>query len=156
MTLKIILPLLLVFFISTSNAFAFLPLDPTSIIIQSSTTQLPLVVNNTGLINQVSSIGQSTIYTPKTDGVYLITLYQTITSVGTAGTLSNNIYWTDDWSAKSTVGASSLSLTSSNSFSNGINYIQAKGGTPIQFSTSLNGALGSPQYSIYLTVEKLS
>lgn len=96
------------------------------------------------------------MYTPSGDSLYLITVYQTVTSAGSAGTLASTIYWTDDWSSKSNSGAGSISLASLNTFSNGVNYIQAKAGTPIQFSTTLTGVLGNPQYSIYITIQKLS
>lgn len=113
------------------------------------------VVNNTSYINQTSNIA-TTIYHVTSDGVFRISIYQINTQSALAGTLSTALSWTDNTGSQTQTPAANISVTLLNTFSNGQSYIHAKAGSYISISTSLSGVTGSPKYSLFVTIEKLS
>lgn len=123
----------------------------------STVSTLPIVVSQVALTMQQNSINATNLYTPIINDVYRVSVYQVDSQSAIAGTLSTTITWTDQTGTTQGINpASNLSLISLHGFSQGTAYIDVLGTTNITYQTSLSGVTGTPQYSLYITVEKLS
>jgi hypothetical protein len=79
-------------------------------------------------------------------------VYHFCSSAGTAGTLDTDIFWTDDVGATSAKVASQINLNGAGNWASGQGFIRVASGS-IQYSTTVTGATGSPQYGDYICVE---
>jgi hypothetical protein len=114
----------------------------------------PTTVANVSLTGQTASIAQTTIYTPGAAGLYRASVHHLCTTAGTGGTLDTDIHWTNDVGTTSTKPAPQISLTTAGNWGSGIVIIRSTA-TAIKYSTTVSGATGSPQYALWVTLERL-
>jgi hypothetical protein len=119
---------------------------------------LPLKVG--GILSEglTGSVAGTNLYLPYAPvGTYRVSLYLTITNTGNNVTVLASIGWIDP----TTRSVSTLPIN----FSSGVNEPQSlveciictnTGGGGISYSTTVSGAVGSGQYSLSITVERLS
>lgn len=106
------------------------------------------------LTAQVAAIGSTNIAATNTAGLYRVSYYLEDTTADiTAGTISVTIGWTDDAGA-TTASSTALPLTAVGRTS-GILYVRVAGTGSIQYSTTLVGIIGTSQYALFITVEKV-
>jgi hypothetical protein len=145
-------------------AFGLVAIRSTGTPVPTATS--PIIITKRKLVNQTAPIPTTTIFTPTHDGVYRLSSYATLT---TADPNSNsfwsfNIGWTDDagsqvyngllfdpqvdratgpfvWSQIAPYGATVL--------------VEAKAGTPITYSVTLEGVADNSAYSLYYTLEQI-
>jgi len=115
----------------------------------------PSRVSNVALTAQPSAIATTTLFTPTTTGTYRVSVYIVDTAAGSAGTVAATIGWTDDEQAQ-TISTSTVPLATLGAFTNSTFFIEATSGNNVTYATTFVGALGSPQYSLYVTAERLS
>jgi hypothetical protein len=125
---------------------------------------VPIVVAQVGLTNQNANISTATLYAvPSTGaGMYRASCYAVETAAdGASSTLPNiGIGWTD---ADSNTGLQANTVTSTNTanavgaFSQGVQYIYAKGGTNITYLTGnyASGTAGAMKYAMRCKLEYL-
>lgn len=107
------------------------------------------------LTGQTGNIGTTTIYTPPAAGLYRVSVYQICTTAGSAGILNSVIGWTDNVGAKTLSPAADVTLTSTANGATGTGFIRATAAA-ITYATTITGGAGSPQYALYICVEKLA
>lgn len=107
------------------------------------------------LTGQTASIGTTAITTPTAAGVWDIDVYHVCTTAGTGGTLTTTISWNDGTAARSASPAANISLAGTN-FAGGIQCIRGAASNAINYSTTVAGATGSPQYALYIVARKRS
>ena len=112
-------------------------------------------ITSVKLTAQPSAIGTTTLFTPTSTGVFRVSVYIVDTAAGSAGTVSATIGWTDDEQAQ-TISTSTVPLATLGAFTQSTFFIEATSGNAITYSTAFAGAIGSPMYSLYVTVERLS
>lgn len=105
------------------------------------------------LTAQTADISATTIYTPAASGLYRVSVYHLCTTAG-GGTLTTAIIWTDDYQAQTTSPASNLDLSGAGNAATGTTFIRSTA-SAIQYSTSIAGKSGSPQYALFVVVERL-
>ncbi len=112
-------------------------------------------VATSDLTAQSGSIASTNLYTPVADGMFRVSYYLETTMVGTAGTVTISITWTDDAKAE-TFTSNLLSLTALGALT-GANQATfwAKTTAAIAYSTSVSGAAGSPRYAVHVKVERM-
>jgi len=114
----------------------------------------PTVVAKVSYAGLSSSIGTTTLYTPKADGDYQVVVYATATTApGGDSQLRVTTSWTDDSLSESTTlycgpGGTSIPWASS------LTAIHSKSGDPIQFSSAYIAGTSGLTYDLYLTVIK--
>ena len=107
------------------------------------------------LTAQAASIGATALFTPSANGLFRISYYLTTTTAGSAGTVTVTFTWTDEAKAE-TFTSTALSLTALGALAPPQPLvIYAKTTAAIQYSTTVSGATGSPQYSLHIRVEAL-
>jgi hypothetical protein len=107
------------------------------------------------LTAQSSSLSAASLTTPSANGLFKISYYLATTTAGTAGTVSVTFTWTDESKAE-TFTSSALSLSALGALApQAPLVVYAKTTAPIQYSTTVSGATGSPQYSLHVRVEAL-
>ena len=117
-------------------------------------TDLPIIKQNVQLTAQVAAIGSTNISGTNTTGLYRVSYYLEDTTADiTAGTIMVTIGWTDDAGA-TTTSSVALPLTAVGRTS-GILYVRVLGTGSIQYSTTLVGIIGTSQYALFITAEKL-
>lgn len=119
-------------------------------IVQKDFCPLPIA-----LTAQTATKALTTIVTPSVDGTYLLTLYCSCTTAGTAGTVTPALKWNDDTTVQ-TLNLSAVSLTTQGSYVSQTLFVKAKAGQTIQYSATVSGATGSPQYALYVNAKSLS
>ncbi len=107
------------------------------------------------LTAQAGNIGATTIYSPPAAGLYRVSVYQICKVAGAAGTLNSVIGWSDAVGAKTLSPAADVTLTSTANGSTGNAFIQATAAA-ITYAATITGGAGSPQYNLYVLVEKLA
>jgi len=112
------------------------------------------IVATVELTGQTASIGATTIYTPSAAGLFRASVYQLCTKAGSGGTLDTTISWTDDVQAQSLVPASQVDLTGLGNGGTGSVYERSTA-TAITYATTVSGAAGAPEYSLWITLEKM-
>lgn len=113
-----------------------------------------IATNRVAATAQTGSIAATTITTPATDGEYLLTFYIVCTVSGAAGTVAPTFTWEDD-AAPRTYTPSTISLNAAN-YRNEVLTIRAISGVPIQYSTAVAGASGSPEYDLFVNLQRLN
>lgn len=107
------------------------------------------------LTGQTGNIGTTTIYTPPAAGLYRVSVYQICKVAGSAGTLNTVIGWSDAVGAKTLSPAADVTLTSTANGATGAAFISS-GASAITYATTITGGAGSPQYNLYICVERIS
>ena len=104
---------------------------------------------------QTGSVTATNLFTPSANGLFRLSYYLTTTTAGSAGTVSVTFTWTDEAKAE-TFTSSTLSLSALGALApQAPLVIYAKTTAAIQYSTTVSGATGSPQYSLHIRVEAL-
>lgn len=106
------------------------------------------------LTGQTSTISASTLFTPPADGEYQFSFVLKNTVNGSAGTAVIALIWSDETTSNS-VNLATLALSTANQFQDGIKVIHAIAGQAIQYSVTVAGATGSPQFSVSLDLVRL-
>lgn len=104
------------------------------------------------LTGQTGNIATTNLVTGAS-GPYLVSVIQTCTTAGTAGTLTTTIGWTDENGTQTATPAAGLTLAGTG-FDDGHEFVYCASGN-LTYSTTLAGALGNPQYSLHIQVLKL-
>ena len=107
------------------------------------------------LTAQTASIVTTTLFTPAADGTYQVNVYCSCTTIGTAGTVTPTIGWRDDSTTQS-LNLSSVGLTVQGTYVQQSIFVKCKSGQPITYATTVAGATGSPQYSMYFNIINIS
>ena len=81
-----------------------------------------------------------------TTALYTLAYYVNVTTAGTAGTVTLTLTWNDG--AAQTFTTPTVALNTLGAFTSGTQVIKATGGASPQYSTTVTGATGSPQYSV--------
>ena len=111
------------------------------------------VVATVQLTAQTADITTTTIYTPVAAGLYRANVYMICTTAG-GGTLSCTIGFTDNAQARTSNPASGVDLAATNA-SQGLVFIRSTA-VAITYATAIANKTGSPQYALYIALEKLS
>jgi hypothetical protein len=132
----------------------------------------PLIVARGKLINQTITIPSTTIFSPTQTGLYRLSVYATLTTVGTVGAhWSVNVFWIDDSSVpqsalsvlygQDSIGGQFTQLGNVGLLAQGLfmggstTIIGDKAGQPISYSVTQDGGLDGTSYSLYYTLERL-
>lgn len=107
-------------------------------------------VSLTGRVADISTVALAS--TPGA-GMYRLIAYMECTTAGSAGTISLTIGWTDNVGATTTVAISGLSVSATGRASAVVPMYVASGS--ITYATAFAGKSGSPQYTLYLNVERV-
>jgi len=113
------------------------------------------IVKSVALTAQDGDITTTTLYTPAAAGVYRISTYALTTTAGAGGTLDVTIGWTDSEQAQSSVVVNDLDLTVDKSASQNTLFVRATAAA-ITYATAITGKSGTPAYSLFIIVERLS
>lgn len=123
-----------------------------------------VIVANRALTAQTAPIPTTTLYTPKRDGIFRVTIYFETTTLGDSGVMCGSIGFEDDAAVTSKLAEfDCIDLVYPNNegrlttASQSI-VIRDKAGTPITFQTFVGGpsvVSGDPVYAIFFTVEQL-
>ena len=106
------------------------------------------------LTGQTTSLGPTNIITPPTDGLFRLSYYVETIVAGSVGTLALAFGWTDENGVQAITPVSSLSLTTTG-YASGATIIHAKTTGTINYTVTLMGVVGSPQYNLYIFLERL-
>lgn len=110
--------------------------------------QVAEIVTSVDLLNQNAAIGNTTLTTPPSDGMYRLTVHGSNSVAASAAVF--HYYFTDDDAARSpSNGISSTSVALQQEY-----VFWAKSGIDIQYSVSI--ANGSPVYDLHLVLERLT
>lgn len=113
------------------------------------------IVATVSLTGQTGNIAATTLYTPAASGIYKVSVYHLCTVAGSAGTLATTIGFTDDVQAQTTKPAIDISLTGAGNAASGIVPIRSTAAA-ITYSTVIAGGTGSPQYALFIILERLT
>jgi hypothetical protein len=132
----------------------------------NATSTSPVIVAKRRLVNQTAPIPTTTIYTPAHDSVYRLSPYATITTAdpNSSSYWSFNIGWADDAGPQRYNGllfaVEDDRITGPFQWSQIAQYgatvtFEAKAGTPITYSVTLEGAPDNSAYSLYYVLEQI-
>ena len=133
-------------------------------VVVGNTTSASGTLGASSLTGQTGSIAAVTLLTgtTATAGMYRVSAYMKTTTAGTAGTVKATVAWNDgsaqtmDVPLITTAGAATtISLSTGNAFGQGSVVVYAAASQNITYTTTVAGATGSPQYYIYVRIEKL-
>lgn len=105
------------------------------------------------LTGQTNDISTATIYTPASAGLFRVSVYLLCTTAG-GGTLSCIIGWNDGQQAQTSSPATGIDLAGAGNASSGTLFVRS-GATAITYATAIAAKTGSPQYSIFITIEEM-
>ena len=135
-----------------------------SAVVVGNTTSASGTLGASSLTAQTGSIAAVTLLTgtTATAGMYRVSAYMKTTTAGTAGTVKATVAWNDgsaqtlDVPLLTTAGATgTVPLNTLNAFGQGSVVVYAAASQNISYTTTVSGATGSPQYYIYVRIEKL-
>ena len=135
-----------------------------SVVVVGNTTSASGTLGASSLTAQTGSIAAVTLLTgtTATAGMYRVSAYMKTTTAGTAGTVKATVAWNDgsaqtmDVPLMTTAGAAAtVPLNTLNAFGQGSVVVYAAASQNISYTTTVSGATGSPQYYIYVRIEKL-
>ena len=107
------------------------------------------------LTAQTSSIAATDILTPASDGLFEVSVLHLVSSAGSAGTVTTEIGWTDEQGAHTRVIAVDLDLSDGSDQENGVAVIRAKTTAAITYTVTVTGAVGSPEFDLFINVRPL-
>ncbi|MFI5094656.1 MAG: glycosyl hydrolase family 28-related protein, partial [Candidatus Acidiferrales bacterium] len=142
--------------VSTAGSSAAVGGTPVSILPLDSPT-------NSGVSNKTGQTGTITSTTlvnvaAGDSGLWRISVYGETTSAGTGGTATPAFAWTDDNGSETLTYGTALDLTGTTPLAGSV-MVRAVGGTSgstISYSVTVAGATGSPVYSSFVSVERIS
>jgi hypothetical protein len=114
----------------------------------------PRVVAKIDVLNQTGQISPTTLLTPRTSGMFRVSVYETMVAAGDGNSVQIN--WTDE------AGVQSANVGGTNFFTYCVSQagpppcgttLYAVGGTPIIYSTSADSNGGT--YDLHIVVERL-
>lgn len=105
--------------------------------------------NSVSLTGQTAAIGNTTLFSPPTAGVYIVTYYVVVTNTGSSTNLVLNILATDDAAAR-TFPATTVSCAATN-FTAGAFVVRPSSGV-IQYNTTMTGTC---TYALYVRALKM-
>ena len=114
-----------------------------------------VIVKRVELTDQGGDIGATTLYTPAASGLYRVSTYALTTTAGAGGTLDVTIGWTDDEQAQSSVVVNDMDLTVDKTAAQNTLFIRSTAAA-ITYATAIAGKSGTPKYSLFIIVERLS
>jgi len=112
------------------------------------------IVASVALTAQTGAINATTIYTPAAAGTYRVSVYHLVTTAG-GGTLTTTIGFSDDEGAKTVVPASDIDLSVDTQANTGTSFIRSTA-TAITYTVTIAGISGSPKFSLWIVVERLT
>lgn len=113
---------------------------------------IPGTVTSAG---NLASITTTTLYTPSTSEQYEVTCSVRVTTAGSVGTLAVTIGWTDENGAQTQSPISALTLTATGK--DGFIFpFFAVSGNAITYAVTLTGVVGSPAYSLSISLKRLN
>lgn len=148
---------------STNRNIRWADISGTAVVV-GNTTSASGTLGASSLTAQTGSVGSTTLLTgtTATAGMYRVSAYMKTTTAGTGGTVKATVAWNDgsaqtmDVPLLTTAGAATtVSLTTLNAFGQGSVVVYAAASQNITYTTTVTGATGSPQYYIYVRIEKL-
>jgi len=113
------------------------------------------IVATIALTDQGDDIGATTLYTPAASGMYRVSTYALTTTAGAGGTLDVTIGWTDDEQAQSSVVVNDMDLTVDKTAAQNTLFIRSTAAA-ITYTTAIAGKSGSPKYSLFIVVERVT
>jgi hypothetical protein len=122
--------------------------------IPNLSASLPVVVGGTILTAQTDAISATTLVTSYALNLYRLNVYVVVTTAGNKVKLQANVFWND--------GTGTQSISTASIACNATNYAQRSAviavasGTAVQYTTTLSGAIGTGQYSLLISLEKLT
>ncbi|SAL09343.1 parallel beta-helix repeat-containing protein [Caballeronia udeis] len=118
------------------------------------TISLPQTVTRVALTGQTAQIPATTpLIAPLIAGMFRINFYLTITTAGTGGTFTPNFSF-NDGSGPKTVSGGAANATAGG-YSEG-SIVFYTGNVTFDFGVAASGITGSPVFSLYMTVERIS
>jgi hypothetical protein len=146
--------------LSTTDSAASAGLPGQTFGLNAAAAQVFMAPGNVGrvaLVAQTVTIGITTIYAPAPgsvpDGEYLVNVVVTCTVAGAGGTVTCTITWTDENAAQTFV-TTVLNLNALG-HQQATQVIHVKTPILIRYQTTVAGASGGPQYSLYINVQKV-
>lgn len=121
------------------------------------------VVAEASFLNQTSSVGTTTLYTPANEGDYQVSMYlrARTTNINLSSNMDATLSWTDEFGTASgtLLGAGSLdgrlyNVGGSPNSPNQSIFLHSSAGNPIQFATTYTSGGGSDAFDIYVAVIK--
>jgi hypothetical protein len=128
-----------------------------------TTTHTPIIVKRIVLTHQTGAIGLTPLFTSTKDGLYRISGYAEMTTLGTDGDICGSLYWYDDAGEQNAPLYNNMNVLYANCLGAAISTsatattaIFAKAGQQVSFQTYLLRPIsGSPEYALFITVEQL-
>lgn len=116
----------------------------------------PVEVINLPLTGQTAAIASTTLYAVPSAGagLYRIGAYVVTSTAGTAGTIGVSFGWNDGVQAQSSA-ALNVNANTLGSVNSATILVRANNSTNITYTVTFTGVTGTPQYTLYLTVETL-
>jgi hypothetical protein len=101
--------------------------------------------------------GPNGSFTPGATGLYKLVVYGSVTTVGSAGTITINGICTDaDQALSVTVPIVTSGTITAKVAWGGATLLNCSSATAVQVSTTFNAVTGSPAYSVYAVLERIS
>ncbi|MCA0025464.1 MULTISPECIES: hypothetical protein [unclassified Mesorhizobium] len=111
--------------------------------------------SDVALTGQTGAIASTLVQTPKYATRYRVSFFMACTTAGSAGTATLLIQFTDPAAVSRNVSAGVLTLSSTANSIQGSVLVETTG-SYINYQTTVAGITGSPQYSLYITVERMN
>lgn len=164
------------FVVSGGGAFVLSPANTTKAVVVVDTAQtltskdltatsntfgLPVIQRNDSiaLTGQTITIAATPLHVGGATapaGLYRVSYYIYTTTAGSAGTATITFAWNDGTTARTKVSISiSLNTTGPTGFDEGAHTVRADGANDITVAVTVAGAVGSPIFAIYATLERL-
>lgn len=118
---------------------------------------LPSIYGSVALTGQASSIGTTNIQCGGAvcpAGLYRVIVEMVATTAGSSGTVATTVGW-NDGTASRTSSPASIVTFGTTARSAGAEYLTADGVNNITYSTTVTSPIGSPAYSLKVTLESL-
>lgn len=116
---------------------------------------LTSVLGSVSLQGQTASIGDTTILTSADNSCYRIGIY--IINTGSAvGTITAKVTWNDETATVQSFTTPSINFATADNFSQASILVNQRGGNVITYQTTAVGVVGTPSYSLYITVERIT
>jgi len=122
----------------------------------------PIIVTRLQLTHQTGAINDMPLFTPTADGLYRVSAYAEMTTLGTDGEICGYLNWVDGAGTqradliKNLNGTGPCLFVYQPSSATADTVISGKAGHPVAFEMGVFPPLsGSPEYSLLITVEQL-
>ncbi len=116
----------------------------------------PIITDVQSYSAQTGTIGGFSFLSTASAGIYRVSGAVSTTTVGSAGTVTINIYWTDDSGVGNILSAGSRNLNITGATPLTVIVVRSSGASAVQWSATVAGASGSPQYRVDMVCERLN